>query len=255
VDRGLASRVRLVGTAGARVGAPAVLALAATLLLSLLFLIAPGVDLAVSDLFFREGEGFPLSQDPVLRALRRSSTWVMGVALLGALAVIGREAAGGRLFASRPARKAGWLLLGLALGPGLLVNGVLKALWGRPRPVQVEAFGGDAPYVPVWQISDWCAANCSFVSGEAASASWTVAAVVLLPPVIRRRVLGPAVAYGVALSLNRVAFGGHFLSDVLLSWALTALVLGLLWRLMVEVPARVRQRTPALPAGRTGGAD
>jgi membrane-associated PAP2 superfamily phosphatase len=247
--------LRSAGTAGARAGAPAVLALAATLLLSLLFLIAPGVDLAVSDLFFREGEGFPLSQDPLLRALRRSSTWVMVVALLGALAVMGGQVVRGRLPASRPARKAGWLLLGLALGPGLLVNGVLKTLWGRPRPVQVEVFGGDAPYVPVWQISDWCEANCSFVSGEAASASWTVAAVVLLPPAIRRRVLAPVLVYGVALSLNRVAFGGHFLSDVLLSWALTALVLGLLWRLMVEVPAGAQPRRRLLPAGRAGSAE
>ena len=29
----------------------------------------------------------------------------------------------------------------------------------------------------------------------------------------------------VALSMNRLAFGGHFLSDILLSWELTAMVM------------------------------
>jgi len=236
VTRGLALRLRLATVAGALPWAPAFLALAVTLLLSLLFLIAPGVDLAVSDLFFREGEGFALSQDPALRALRRSSTWVMSAALLGALAIVCAEAVRGRLLASRLARKAGWLLLGLALGPGLVVNTILKDGWGRPRPVQLETFGGEAPYIPVWEISDWCDRNCSFVSGEAASATWTVASVLLLPPAIRRWLLAPVLAYAVALSLNRVAFGGHFLSDILLSWALTTLVLALLWLLMVEAP-------------------
>ena len=148
MTRGLALRLRLATVAGALPWAPAFLALAVTLLLSLLFLIAPGVDLAVSDLFFREGEGFALSQDPALRALRRSSTWVMSAALLGALAIVCAEAVRGRLLASRLARKAGWLLLGLALGPGLVVNTILKNRWGRPRPVQLEAFGGEAPYIP-----------------------------------------------------------------------------------------------------------
>lgn len=252
VLRRAGARVRLAVVAGARVEEPAVLALVATLVLTAYFLIAPGVDFAVSEAFHRAGEGFPLAQEPALRALRKSSTWVMGLALLGVLVALGRRVAGGRPFTSRTARKAWFLLAGLALGPGLLVNGVLKAMWGRPRPVHLEAFGGDAPYVPVWQVSDWCDANCSFVSGEAASAAWTVAAVVMLPPAIRRWVIGPAVVYGAALSLNRLAFGGHFLSDVLLSWSLTALVLGVLWRVMVEAPEPARRL--ALRSARAGAA-
>ncbi|HEV7227057.1 phosphatase PAP2 family protein [Brevundimonas sp.] len=248
------ARARLAIAAGARVEEPAVLALAATLLLTVYFLIAPGVDVAVSEAFHRVGEGFPLAQEPALRALRKSSTWVMGLALLGVLIALGCRVGQGRPFTSRTARKAWFLLAGLALGPGLLVNGTLKALWGRPRPVHLEAFGGDAPYVPVWRVTDWCDANCSFVSGEAASAAWTAAAVVMLPPAIRRWAVGPAVAYGAALSLNRLAFGGHFLSDVLLSWSLTALVLGVLWRVMVEAPEPARRRILERHAARAGAA-
>ena len=246
------ARARLAVAAGLRMDEPAVLALIGTLALTLYFLAAPGVDLAVAEAFHRAGEGFPLSQQPALRALRKSSTWVMGLALLGVLVALGRRVAAGRPFTSRTARKAWFLLAGLVLAPGLLVNGTLKALWGRPRPVQLEAFGGDAPYVPVWQVTDWCEANCSFVSGEAASAAWTVAAVVMLPPAVRRWAVGPALVYGMALSLNRLAFGGHFLSDVLPSWSLTALVLGMLWRVMVEAPEPTRRL--ALRSARTGAA-
>src|SRR5262245_4094209 len=48
-------------------------------------------------------------------------------------------------------RACALVLLALALGPGLLVNGILKPLWGRPRPYQVESFGGARPYRYWWQ--------------------------------------------------------------------------------------------------------
>ncbi|MDP3379186.1 MAG: phosphatase PAP2 family protein [Brevundimonas sp.] len=220
----------------------ATLALAATGLFSLYFLLFPGVDVGVSAAFHTAGEGFALSSDPALRALRKSSTIVLGLILLG---VIGRIVF--RLIArrslGRDLRRGGFLLIGLAVGPGLLVNTVLKGLWGRPRPVHTEMFGGDTPYVPVWQISDWCQSNCSFVSGEASSAAWLVAAAwVLCPPAWRPWALPLAVAYGVALSLNRLAFGGHFLSDILLSWSLMGLVLAVLYPVLIAAPTTVRRR-------------
>src|SRR5207244_1595195 len=42
----------------------------------------------------------------------------------------------------RHRRACALIVLALALGPGLLVNGILKPLWGRPRPHQVQVFGG-----------------------------------------------------------------------------------------------------------------
>ena len=40
----------------------------------------------------------------------------------------------------------------------------------------------------------------------------------------------------VAVSLNRIAFGGHFLSDVLLAWGFTGLVMVLAYRFLIERP-------------------
>ena len=41
-----------------------------------------------------------------------------------------------------PGRAAVFLVLSLLLGPGLLVNVILKDNWGRPRPGSVVEFGG-----------------------------------------------------------------------------------------------------------------
>ncbi|WP_420470372.1 phosphatase PAP2 family protein [Brevundimonas sp. FT23042] len=203
-------------------------ALFMTALATVWFLTAPTADLAVSQMFHVAGEGFPLSQAPLLKLLRRSSSWTLALALLVALGGLARAAWIGGWSGLGAARRSWCALAGLALGPGLLINLTLKEFWGRPRPVQMVEFGGDAPYVPVWQISDWCRSNCSFASGEGASAAWLAAAVLLLPSPWRDRLMVPTLIYATALSLNRVAFGGHFISDIVLSWSLTALVMSLL---------------------------
>lgn len=245
------SRLELALTAGMRAHDPILLSLIATLALSAYFLLIPGVDIVSSQAFHRPDAGFFLAQEPALKLLRRSSTWVMGLILA---AVIVRLAV--RLVRGRPClastRRSWFLLAGLAAGPGLVVNSLLKNEWGRPRPVHLERFGGDAPYQPVWAISDWCDRNCSFVSGEGSSAAWMVAAALVATPARWRPwAVGAAAAYAAALSLNRLAFGGHFLSDILLSWSLTGLVLAALHRVMVAAPGaarRVRRRRAPVPA-------
>lgn len=232
----------------------AMLAAAAVLAVSAYFLAFPGVDLAVSRLFYRPEAGFVLAQDSFLRGLRRSSTLVLGLLIL---TVLGRLA--WRAILRRPlgaaARRAVFVLAALAVGPGLVVNMLLKDLWGRARPIQIHEFGGEAAFTPVWIVSDACRSNCSFVSGEGASAAWMVGAfLVLTPGRWRPLVLPPALVYAFALSMNRLAFGGHFLSDILLSWALTALVMAVLYRLIVASPGwlrrarRRRRRLQPLPA-------
>jgi lipid A 4'-phosphatase len=225
---------------------PTTLALIAVLILSAYFVLFPGVDLVVSEAFYRAGDGFFLSQEPVLRALRKSSTYVMVLILLTALAGLGMRLFGANERRTMCARRCGFLLIGLALGPGLVVNTWLKGSWGRARPIQTDLFGGKAGFTPAWTLSEACAHNCSFVSGEAASAAWMVAGLILLPRAWRAKAAAPLIAYAVALSMNRLAFGGHYLSDILLSWAITGLVLAVLHRVMVACPYAARQaRTTA----------
>lgn len=199
----------------------------------MLFWLFPEVDLVVSRWFFSPGDGFISSSDSNLQWLRQSSSWVLVGVVLVILSRILRDAIKGALTWSR-VRKPIWLLSGLALGPGLIVNGLLKAHWGRPRPVHVDAFGGDAVHQMVWVISDWCDRNCSFVSGEASSSAWLVAAALATPQPVRLAATAATLVYAGALSLNRIAFGGHFLSDVVLAWLICGLVFAILYRLISD---------------------
>lgn len=203
---------------------PLIAALIATAVISLVFLIWPGLDLWAAGLSYSD-TGFEAASNPLLKALRKSSSWAVALTALTALFFLVRAVVRHRLAFVRQAPRAIVSLLGLLIGPGLLVNTLLKNEWGRPRPHEIAPFGGEAPYVPVWQITRWCDDNCSFTSGEGASSAWIVGSVALLPPPWRARLLIPAVIYGAALSINRIAFGGHFLSDVLLSWSMVLAVM------------------------------
>jgi lipid A 4'-phosphatase len=124
-----------------------------------------------------------------------------------------------------------FLSLSLALGPGLLVNEVLKAHFHRPRPIHVEPFGGPLPFRPFYRPDGNCRKNCSFPSGETAAAFWTAAPAALAPPPLRAAALGGAMLYGMATGLARMAAGAHFLSDVLFSGLLMGLIIIGLWPL------------------------
>ncbi|WP_396593029.1 phosphatase PAP2 family protein [Brevundimonas sp. R86498] len=235
-------------SATASPAAPLAVLVLAVVACSLAFYVFPGIDVSVSRGFHDAADGFVLADNPALRTLRSSSTWVMAGVLILALVRIARHALAGRL--SGPgARRWIWLLSGLAMGPGLLVNGLLKAHWGRPRPVATDLFGGEAPFQKVWVISDWCDRNCSFVSGEASSAAWLVAAALIAPRRIRTATTALAAVYAFALSVNRIAFGGHYLSDVVLAWLLCALVFMVLSRLILTPGAARAWRPFASPQG------
>lgn len=236
-----ATRLRLLASTLPRLHDPISLCLAAVVGFSLVFLAFPGLDLAASELFYRPGAGFVLSQDPLLRAFRKSADLSLAILLTGLTGRLAWLVARHGADALARARRTVFLLAALVVGPGLVVNGLLKSWWGRPRPVMVDLFGGEAPYQPVWRISDWCQSNCSFVSGEASSATWLVAALVLVPPPLRPVLAPPVIGYAVLLSVNRLAFGGHFLSDVILSWTISGLIFAILFRAMVSAPGLARR--------------
>ncbi|NDV89532.1 phosphatase PAP2 family protein [Aurantimonas aggregata] len=198
---------------------------------STFFWFFPEIDLVVSRWFFSPSDGFVLSSNSNLQWLRNSGPWALTGVILVILVRILWDTINGALTWSR-VRKPIWLLSGLALGPGLLVNGLLKAHWGRPRPIQVDVFGGDAIHQTVWVISDWCDRNCSFVSGEASSSAWLVAAALITPKPVRLAAIATTVVYAGSLSLTRIAFGGHFLSDVVLAWLLCGLIFAILYRII-----------------------
>ncbi|SEH49287.1 phosphatase PAP2 family protein [Magnetospirillum fulvum] len=141
----------------------------------------------------------------------------IAIALLGAVAAVRRRP----LWGIGP-RVAVYLLACLALGPGLAVNVVLKDNWGRPRPSTIAEFSGPKTYVRPFVLSDQCNDNCSFSSGHAALGFWAVAFALLAPPRRRQLSVAAALLFGSLVGLARIAQGGHFLSDVLVSGLLVS---------------------------------
>jgi membrane-associated phospholipid phosphatase len=111
--------------------------------------------------------------------------------------------------------------LSLGVGPGLLVNAWLKDHSHRPRPTQVVAFGGHEAFQPWFSFGGECGTNCSFASGEAAAAAWLVAPASLVLPPLRGPAMVAAGLFAVAVAALRMAFGGHFLSDIIAGMLIT----------------------------------
>jgi len=125
-----------------------------------------------------------------------------------------------------------FLIATLALGPGLLVNVVLKDHWGRPRPIDVTQFGGAQHYVTWWDPRGDCPGNCSFVSGDVAGAIWTMAPAALTPPPWRALAYGAALVFTAGMATIRVMAGGHFVSDVIFAGVFTFLIVWVMYALI-----------------------
>jgi lipid A 4'-phosphatase len=205
---------------------------------SAVFIVFPGVDTWFSDLFYRAKGGFWLRRNDALGLFRATNDVLIAAVVAVLIASVVVKLMRPDRPSPVPPNIVVFLLSTLVLGPLLLVNVVLKNTWGRPRPVQVDAFGGDAPYVEVWRITEWCDTNCSFVSGEASSAIWLVAVALVLPKSVRGPATAVAIVYALLLSLNRIAFGGHFLSDVLISFGLTLLLIAVVHRAVIQRPPK-----------------
>jgi membrane-associated PAP2 superfamily phosphatase len=143
----------------------------------------------------------------------------------------------------RPFRERSALVaLSLALGPGLLVNGLLKPLWDRPRPCELAEFGGSEEFVPVLSlVVSGEIISKSFPCGHASMGFYLLAPIFVLSRQSRRwsmTFLALGLSLGIAMGLGRVAQGRHYPSDVLWSGAIvyfTGLVLTYVLRPAKEI--------------------
>ena len=182
------------------------------------------LDRLAATAFYVPGDptGWPIGYEQPWRFLYRWA--VLPAILLGAGGLLA-YAWGAWRPGGRPWRRAGLtIVLSLALGPLLLVNGVLHETWGRPRPRQVAEFRpagapGAKPFLPVL-VPAWDRGAQSFPTGHAAGGF----ALMALYFVWRGRrpgwawgALGAGLALGGATAVARMAQGGHWLSDGLWS--------------------------------------
>ena len=204
------------------------IALALALVIELLFGIYPELDLKLAALFYDPAtQSFPLKLDTAAMIARDVAMWIAwGLALPAVVALVAKL-----IRPDRPLMMSGravvFLLVTLTLSAGVLTNFSFKAFWGRPRPVMVAQFDGPQQFVPWWDPHGACQKNCSFFSGEGATAFWTYAPAALTPPAWRPLAYVAATLFGVVTSGLRMAFGGHFFTDVATAGLVTFLVIWL----------------------------
>ncbi len=216
---------------------------ALTALTMVVFAVWPGLDLLVAHLFY-DGGGF-IGHERLAR-LGRDFFRVTPFVVLALYAVLWlAKRLGARLRWAPSGRAMIFLIATLAIGPGLIVNLGLKDHWHRPRPIQTQEFNGPDPFMPWYEDDGACARNCSFVSGEAAAGFWMVAPASVLPSPWRGPAVLAAFAFGIGASLLRMAFGGHFLSDVLLGGLIALIVIEIGRRIVWPTALdRLRERRP-----------
>jgi lipid A 4'-phosphatase len=205
-----------------------VIALAVAAVAGLAFALHPELDLAIARLFYDPAaQDFPLRFDPVLRWLRNGSMWVIAALIAPAAVTLALKLLLPFRRMPMSGRAAVFLVVTLIVGPGLLVNVTMKDYWPRSRPIDVPELGGSERFVPWWDPRGVCPKNCSFVAGESAGAFWTLAPAALAPPQWRALAYAAAIVFGTGVGALRIAFGGHFFTDVLFAGVLMFLVVWL----------------------------
>lgn len=203
------------------------------------------VDLKMASLFYQPGAGFPIGRQQPWKFLYDFGVYPaysMGVlALLIAVAGYFRPS----LISIR--RQALFIAVLLIIGPGILVNSIFKDHWGRPRPMQVDIFGGNLSFYQPWQPGP-ASRNASFPAGHPSAAFYMSAPYFVMREKKQRSKallwLWGGILFGVIMGIARVIQGGHFVTDVIWSAGfvyLTAMVLA-----MVMFPRSSESKEPKL---------
>ncbi|MDE2375654.1 phosphatase PAP2 family protein [Bradyrhizobium sp.] len=213
------------------------IALALWVVIGLVFGLYPELDLKLASLFFDpETRSFPLKLSGFAGFARDAAMWIAwAFALPSIVALVVKLIRPDRPLMIK-GRTIVFLLATLALSAGVLTNLTFKSYWGRPRPVVVTEFAGNQQFVPWWDPRGGCGRNCSFFSGEGATAFWTLAPAALAPPALRPLAYAGATLFGALTSALRMAFGGHFFTDVAVAGLVTFLVIWLAHALIYRWP-------------------
>lgn len=177
----------------------------------------PELDIRSSGFFAEDVEGFFLRENVFLIGLGK-------IAFYGARVLAVLLGVGGFYFFLKGQKESSkrlvFLFLCLLVGPGLFANVVFKDHWGRARPRDIVAFGGQKEFTPAFVISDSCKRNCSFVSGDAAFGFFLMSFAYVTPVRRRRAVFWGTLTAACFFGGARLLLGAHFLSDILAAAAL-----------------------------------
>lgn len=238
---------RTIGERSSRKGGAILVAVFGFLVAVSAIFIYGNLDRTISSLFYSPGRGWFLANSEPWRFLYRYGTIPGLVLTLLALAGLIAGSVRSRMLAWR--RYLLLVLLTSILGSGLIVNSVLKPYWGRPRPRQIQEFGG------LWTYRDFHRPGIpgkgqSFPSGHCSMGFLFVSLYFLYrkSPRVALAAGSFGVFYGTLIGVGRIAQGAHFASDVLWSFGVMLLVPLILYYFVLKIPdqdGRDRQEMPA----------
>lgn len=188
------------------------------LIMLLLAPFSPAIDMAISKAFYNDGAFVSNSLTSFIYTYGPWPAWIVfGIASFAFLCSYCRK------------KWKSWrapalvLILTIALGAGFIVHTLLKDQWGRPRPRQVEEFGGMQQFRPFYKPNffNQPEPSKSFSCGHC-SMGFFFFAVALIGKRIENRSLywlgmALAITLGIALSATRIAQGGHFFTDTVVT--------------------------------------
>ncbi len=192
-----------------------------TAIIGILLIIFPEIDLAISNHFYVPGEGFVYAKQPWAQAIFNGipvvSTILTASLLVGLIF---------RFFSKGNTLKSPmiFLLIALAIGPGLSVNFLLKENFGRARPHQVTELGGTKEFSRAGHYTDQCQSNCSFSSGHASMGFYFTSFSYIVPAPYQPAVFVAGALFGGVVGMGRIVQGGHFFSDVIFSFLVIMLI-------------------------------
>lgn len=115
------------------------------------------------------------------------------------------------------------LVLSLLIGGGLIIHVILKDHWGRPRPKQTIEFEGTQPFRPYYYPNFFHQPepSKSFPCGHCTMGFYFFTLALAAKKLNFRKTFWTALilslVLGIGLSIARIAQGGHFFSDTLIS--------------------------------------
>ncbi len=177
-------------------------------------------DLRIQEAYYdgdSQTSSWPVGDEPFWQAIYDYGPLPGGVIAIAAVVVF---VLGFRFAKLGKLRRASiFVFLVAAVSSGIIANLILKEHWGRPRPREVDMFGGRFPFEAVLTM-DPVSDGKSFPCGHATMGFFFVAFYFLFRkrrPMWALAGLAVGLGSGILLGITRIVQGGHFASDVV--WA------------------------------------
>ena len=206
--------------------------------ISIIFFIFPSIDITVSGIFYQgDGSFYANSFDWNVYFLRKIilPLIVLSIFLIPIIGIVYCLVTNKKLF-TITLNNFTYLLTTSILSAGIIVNAILKNLWGRVRPNDTIIFGGDQPFTIPWLKVSHCDHNCSFVSGDVSIYTLLLAVTLIISkPSLNKY----AYLLIFLISLTRIMEGGHFFSDVIISFMITHFIVKIMFDFFLKLPGNL----------------